>query len=459
MTTKKNDVLRVALYTRVSTEEQALHGDSLAAQEEELVRVANERGWKIVGIYRDEGNSARKPALKRPVMLELLEDVKRGHIDLIAFIKLDRWFRNVREFHKVQEILDKHRVEWTATMEDYSTLTADARLKLNIMLSVAENEADRTSERIKFVFNSKVQRKEAIWGAQTAPYGYTVKEIDGIKRVVKDKDAEPAVREFFRLMVEQGYSIRNAAVTAMEKHGITRHYQQWYRMAKNELYTGRYNGVEDYCEPYLTAEEFNRVNSYWRPVRKTQNNRVYLFVGLMKCPHCGCKLAGKYTTTGGVEYNYYRCFKAHTGCCDYKSVISEIQIEQYLLDNVRTQMEDLIVQAEVQQTNTKPRQKKSNAELLKEKLRRINVAYFANNMTDEEYTTKTKEIQAQIVAAQAEDKKREAPIDLDAIRALLNTDFESIYKTLSKEERRRLWQTIIAEIYPKGLEVAGLRFK
>ena len=459
MATKKNDIIRVALYTRVSTEEQALHGASLAAQEEELVRVANDRGWKIVKIYRDEGNSARKPALKRPVMLELLGDVRAGHIDLIAFVKLDRWFRNVREFHKVQEILDKHRVEWTATMEDYSTLTADARLKLNIMLSVAENEADRTSERIKFVFNSKIQRKEAIWGAQTAPYGYTVKEIDGIKRVVKDPEAEPVVIEFFRLMVEQGYSIRNAAVTAMEKHGVNRSYQQWYRTAKNELYTGRYNGIIDYCEPYLTAEEFERINANWRPVRKTQNNRVYLFVGLMKCPHCGCKLTGKYTATGGVEYNYYRCFKAHTGCCDYKSVISERYIEKYLLDNVRSQMEEMIINADVQEKKDKPKQKKTDAEKLNEKLRRINVAYFANNMTDEEYTTKTKEIQAQIAAAKAENEKREAPIDLDAIRALLNTDFEGIYGTLSKEERRRLWQTTIAEIYPKGLEVEGLRFK
>lgn len=118
---------------------------------------------EIVGIYRDEGNSARKPALKRPVMLELLDDVKAGKIDRILFIKLDRWFRNVREYHRIQEILEQHHVAWQATMEDYNTATADGRLKVNIMLSVAENEADRTSERIKFIFNSKLQKKEVFF--------------------------------------------------------------------------------------------------------------------------------------------------------------------------------------------------------------------------------------------------------------------------------------------------------
>ena len=70
MTTEK--ILRVALYIRVSTEEQVLHGYSLEAQEEELVRFAAEHHMKVVGIFRDEGNSARKPALKRKVMQELL---------------------------------------------------------------------------------------------------------------------------------------------------------------------------------------------------------------------------------------------------------------------------------------------------------------------------------------------------------------------------------------------------
>ena len=81
-------------------------------------------------------------------------------IDLIIFTKLDRSFRSVRDNHAVQAILDKNNVVWRAILEDYQTETADGRLKVNIMLSVAENEADRTSERIKFVFANRVKNGE-----------------------------------------------------------------------------------------------------------------------------------------------------------------------------------------------------------------------------------------------------------------------------------------------------------
>lgn len=125
-------ILRVALYPRVSTEEQFLRGYSLQTQEEVLTQYAHDHGYKIVGVYRDEGHSARKPALKRKVMQELLADVQAGKIDRRLFIKLDRWFRNVREYHKIQEILEANNVTWQATMEDYNTATADGRLKVNI---------------------------------------------------------------------------------------------------------------------------------------------------------------------------------------------------------------------------------------------------------------------------------------------------------------------------------------
>ena len=102
----EGQVLRVALLPRVSSDEQVATGYSLQAQEDALVKYAVEHNMKIVGIYRDEGCSARKPVLKRPVMLRLLEDVKAGKIDRILFTKIDRWFRNVEQYYSVQPILD-----------------------------------------------------------------------------------------------------------------------------------------------------------------------------------------------------------------------------------------------------------------------------------------------------------------------------------------------------------------
>ena len=146
---------RVFLYVRVSTEEQALHGLSIEAQTAALQVWAQTNGHKVVGVYTDAGVSARKPASKRPELQRLLGDVRAGKGELIVFTKLDRWFRNIAEYYKVQEVLEKHHVDWRTIHEDYDTSTASGRLKINIMLSVAQDEADRASERIKAINEMK----------------------------------------------------------------------------------------------------------------------------------------------------------------------------------------------------------------------------------------------------------------------------------------------------------------
>ena len=453
----KNDIIRVALYTRVSTEEQVRHGHSLRFQEDELVRVANEKGWKIVNIYRDEGNSARKPALKRPVMLELLEDVKAGKVDLIAFIKLDRWFRNVQEYHKVQAILDQHHVEWFATMEDYTTLTSEGRFKINIMLSVAENEADRTSDRIKFINAGKVAKKEAIFSKRTSPFGYTVEKIDGVKRLVMDPEHEPMIRHFFSLL--ETYSIRLAGTMTNEKFGARRPYSKWYKIAKDEIYTGTYRGVEEYCPAYITKEQHQRFSAPDESmVRKTQENRVYIFNGIIFCPYCNRRLTGKYTIGGNnAEYMYYRCHGATTKACANRTVLSENSIEKQLLERLRADLEELVISAEVEATPTQ--KKPSQTGKLNEQLRRLNVAYYEGNMPDDEYKKAADELKKKIDKAILDDQAAEKPIDLTQIKELLETDFESIYVTLTASEKQLFWRSFIERMTFDGKTLQAPKYR
>ena len=117
---------RAALYIRVSTEEQAMRGYSLEAQREVLESHAKSHGMLIAGYYQDEAKSARKPCRVRPACMRLLSDVEAGKIDLILFIKLDRWFRNVADYYEVQKILDAHVVHWQTVLEDYETITSSS---------------------------------------------------------------------------------------------------------------------------------------------------------------------------------------------------------------------------------------------------------------------------------------------------------------------------------------------
>jgi len=457
MAKTEDNILRVALVPRVSTDEQVRKGDSLDAQEDALVNFANENNMKIVGIYRDEGHSARKPVLKRPVMLELLEDVKAGKIDRILVTKLDRWFRNVEQYYAVQRILDKHNVAWQAILESYETASADGRFKVNIMLSVAENESDRTSERIKFVFDAKLANKECFF---KLPLGYTTEMIDGVRRAVKDPETQHIVEDFFQRA--RATSIRRAAEEMNLKYDRVHPYKYWWQIAKRELYTGVYKGIEDFAPAYITKEEFEELNNKNKTIRKTKENRVYMFTGLLNCPKCGRRLGGKYCTSGKGytnEYLYYRCMGKLAGTCDFYQV-TEKNIEKYLLENMRSEMEKFVSSAEAEPHNDKKaKSKKSDVEKLQERLRRLNVAFFAGNMTDEEYAEQTKTIKEQIAKAQAEERKAEKPINTEAVKAFLAMDFESIYVTLTKEERRTLWRSMIDEVVLDGAEPVGIKIK
>ena len=124
--------------------------------------------------------------------------MERNEIDVILFWKMDRWFRSVSDFYKVQDVLDKYNTKWIAVAEPNMNMeTRDGRLNLNIMLSIGQNEVDTTSERIKFTVDSMIQNGRVVWGDANLPLGYKIAIVDGAKKMVKDPETEHMVREFF----------------------------------------------------------------------------------------------------------------------------------------------------------------------------------------------------------------------------------------------------------------------
>lgn len=167
-----NRILRGALFSRVSTDEQKKFGFSIAAQKDALEEYCKTNKIKIIDHYCDEGVSGGISYKKRPEMVRLLKDVEDGKIDIILFTRLDRWFRSVKEYYLVQEILEKNNVKWRSITEDYSTDTANGQLSITIFLAIAENERAKTAERIKSVFEHKRKNKESFFGWASMPFGY-----------------------------------------------------------------------------------------------------------------------------------------------------------------------------------------------------------------------------------------------------------------------------------------------
>ena len=237
--------MRAALYPRVSTEEQHINGLSLPAQKKALEEYALAHGYEIVGVYADEGISARKPVMKRPALLRLLEDVKKDKIDIILVTKLDRWFRNIKEYHITQEILEAHHCHWKTIYENYDTSTANGQMVINIMLSVAQSESDRTSERIKTVFRFKESQGMVPTG-MCAPYGY---RINTEKKIEKDPKTRHIVEDAIDFYFTW-FSKYRTFLYLQEKYGKEApSFNMVDRMFKNSKYWGEWKGDPNYCEP------------------------------------------------------------------------------------------------------------------------------------------------------------------------------------------------------------------
>lgn len=446
-------IKRAGLYERVSTEEQAKFGYSIKTQIDALEEHCEKNQMKVVDHYTDDGVSGGKAAFRRPEMSRLLEDVKAGKVDIILFTRLDRWFRNVKEYFKVQEILEDHGVEWKAIWEDYDTTTANGRMSITIFMAIHQNEREKGAERVKAVLENKRKNKEACFGGPNKPFGYMkVKDEDGYIRLHKDPEDQEACQEFWDILRKTNKL--SQAMRHMDlNYDIRKNWKTWKRITQNDFYCGVYKGVLDYCEPYISPEDWLKVQERSKGVT-TKSERTYLFRGLMRCSSCGHKLCGDSSKKAYGSYKSYRCVYRYRGC-DNGLSMSEKKLEKYLLTRLEDLLNDEIAKVELEQTKPKPKPK-SNVKSLKEKQRRLTVAYMAGNVTDEEYLRDDAELKALIAKAEADAPPPER--DITPLKELLESDIRTIYEGLTDEEKQRFWTGLIKEIVVDKKQVKEVKF-
>lgn len=434
-------IKRAGLYERVSTEEQAKFGYSIKTQIDALEEHCEKNQMKVVDHYTDDGVSGGKAAFRRPEMSRLLEDVKSGKIDIVLFTRLDRWFRNVKEYFKVQEILEDHGVEWKAIWEDYDTTTANGRMSITIFMAIHQNEREKGAERVKAVLENKRKNREACFGGSAIPFGFTKeKDEEGIMRLVKDHETRDACQDFWDTLIK--YNNLNKAIRLMaNEYGIKKDWKSWKRITQSDFYCGIHRGVLDYCEPYVSPEEWLKFQER-ETCKHTPSGSVYLFRKMMRCQYCGNTLCGDTTVKSYGTYKAYRCRIRGRGC-DNHSVIAERKIETQLLSRLGEFVKDEITRVELEQAKPRPKPK-NNVKSLKEKQRRLTVAYMAGNIPDAEYLRDDAELKALIAKAEADAPPPER--DIAPLKELLETDFSSIYETMNDEEKQRFWQGLVKEI-------------
>lgn len=395
--------MRVAGYVRVSTTEQAIHGLSVEAQTEALKAWVKENDHELVDIYTDAGISARCPASKRPELQRMLKDVAERRVDLIIFCKLDRFFRSISEYYKAQEVLEKAGVPWKAIHEDYETQTASGRLKVNIMLSVAQDEADRTGERIKVVFESKKLRGEVCSGK--VPVG--LKIVD--KHLVASEEAWKAKETFDIFLATRSTeeTVRKSP-TGLSRGGI-----------KYMLHNHRF--VETGIISQDVFDKAQRILETRSQRTTPGSNRVYLFSGLVYCN--GERMEAHTTVANGRAFMRYRTSRV----APMRS-ISEPKIEAHLLKHL---VSELNAAAEFAK---KQKEKPVDSAAIKRKMDRLTDLLLRDLITQEKYESEYRALQAQLRPVRTQINPKEIISTLE------------IYKKLNRESKKAFWSNIIERI-------------
>jgi site-specific DNA recombinase len=374
--------MKAALYSRVSTEEQAKEGYSIEAQRERGLKFIESQGWDLFDTFVDDGFSAKN--LDRPEIQRLIKLTKQKKFDVIVFWKLDRLIRNVPNLHELLELFEKYDVKIKSVTEIFDTTTAMGRFFLTLVAAMAAWERETIAERVVEGMRKKASGGERSNGS--APFGYVVE--DG--RLVVNSDEAHIVKELYN-MYANGKGLRDCTVFMNQlgaaKRGQKSPFSVNY-MLSNPVYIGHsqngvrseyndYSVLENTHEPIIDIALFEKVQR----IRQDRSKKgkaatsAYHFSGTLRCARCGRPLSG---ATNRHKNKYYQCIGRSTYKeCDLPhfyeetltnefihnftaedpaQVLSLIQSEQ--LDFDQEDRSELITQIETELASIKKRKKK-----------------------------------------------------------------------------------------------------
>lgn len=416
---------RAGLYVRVSTTEQKNHGLSVDNQIQTLKAYCESNGYTVYAIYNDAGISGRKSYKNRPALLQMIGDCKRGVLDVVLFTALDRFTRSVSAYYAIVEQMNG--VPWKAVLEDYDTTTSDGQFKVNIMLSIGQAEADRTSKRVKDIYDYRRAKGEAIGHA---PVGYKIEN----KALVFDPEKYDGVKAMFNT-----YLTTLSAMRALEcgaAYGIKLEYGYFHRVLKNPTYAG-HTEYGHICPAYITQKEYDTIQAVKksRAVSTKHKGRVYLFSGVLVCGYCGNRMAGKARIQNGREYIRYQCF-ADRATLHHKThiEISEPKLERFLLNHLNGILSDLRYKAEI--TDKGKEQREREIKRLQGKIERLKDVYIEGDITKEDYQERKRLLDRELSAI---------PTDTAHLPELPK-DWKEIYNQLTKDRKQAFWKKTIKRI-------------
>ncbi|WP_283696742.1 recombinase family protein [Clostridium perfringens] len=493
----------IAIYCRVSTEEQSENGYSIDEQERLLEEWCKKMGYVIYKCYSDRGISG-KNIKDRPALKELLSDAKAGKFDMVISWKINRVSRKLEDVLKIVNLLEKNNITFKSYSEPFETDTPAGRMQFQMMALIGEFERGTIAQNVKMGMIAKA--KSGNWcggrvlGYDLVPNNSPEEEKKGKNKLeINEKEAEIVRFIFNEYSKGKGYK---AITNKMNKLGYKTKKGNNFSVGSirdiltNPVYIGeiRYNVRQNWSEKRRRNINPNPIRvkgkheaiidrELWDKVqlilesKKGKPSRIYdgeyPLTGILRCPKCGAGMVISRTTNtlaDGTKKRiaYYCCGNwknKGTSVCNSNTIRVD-KANEYVFKKIEELVSnEAMIKAVVKNINKERKEKVKPAkrllgdidkelEKLDKRKRKIFEAYEDDILTKEEFQTRKDELNEKIRILEeekkpllntiSEDGSEEIPYEF--IKDILMNFSKVLNSSVSREQQKKLLHMIISEI-------------
>ena len=493
----------IAIYCRVSTEEQSENGYSIDEQERLLEEWCKKMGYVIYKCYSDRGISG-KNIKDRPALKELLSDAKAGKFDMVISWKINRVSRKLEDVLKIVNLLEKNNITFKSYSEPFETDTPAGRMQFQMMALIGEFERGTIAQNVKMGMIAKA--KSGNWcggrvlGYDLVPNNSPEEEKKGKNKLkINEKEAEIVRFIFNEYSKGKGYKAITNQINKLgykTKKGNDFSVGSIRDILTNPVYIGeiRYNVRQNWSEKRRRNINPNPIRvkgkheaiidrELWDKVqlilesKKGKPSRIYdgeyPLTGILRCPKCGAGMVISRTTNTLADGSkkriaYYCCGNwknKETSVCNSNTIRVD-KANEYVFKKIEELVSnEAMIKAVVKNINKERKDKVKPAkrllgdidkelEKLDKRKRKIFEAYEDDILTKEEFQTRKNELNEKIRILEEEKKpllntiseEVSEEIPYEFIKDILMNFSKILNSSVSREQQKKLLHMIISEI-------------
>lgn len=466
--------MKYILYARKSSEDNKRQVLSLDSQVSTMRKLASELDLNIVEEFR-ESKSAKKPD-NRPLFEKMMKIIRGGKVEGIICWKIDRLSRNPKDSGEIQWLLQEGIIKEIQTI-DKRYLPEDNALILNVESGMANQYIRDLSKNVKRGIQTKLEK--GYW-PNLAPIGYR----NNNSKVFPDKNKAKYVAKAFELYSTGGYSVKEIANILFQdgfrsRSGYKYNKSKIHRILSNPFYYGvmlmhgkSYAGKH---KPIISKELFDNVQLVLQGKQhRKRKNHFFALRGFFRCHKCGCLL----TATLKKGFTYYYCTNGKGNCNEHRKYLRQEALVKKLAVSFRDlRFNPELVEIMYLSAKEKFKHKKGYLEasrnttareldLTEKKLDRLLEGYLSEDIKNDAYKSKSKELEKQkadlIVQLKKIDRKLSSSDSTLEQTKKIFLDASQVEKEFSdsKDEKKRiLLETLLWNATVENQEIASVSYK